>query len=65
MHVVAGQTVAESRPEYRRGYLTAFSDHIRCEARIATLVGGYLDTLDAANTIIGAGRADLCLLEGL
>jgi hypothetical protein len=27
------------------------------------MVGGYLDTLDAANTIVGAGRADLCLLE--
>ena len=65
VHVVAGHTIAEGRPEYRRGYLTAFSDHIRSEARIATLVGGYLDTLDAANTIIGAGRADLCLLEAM
>ncbi|MGH2949480.1 MAG: FAD-dependent monooxygenase, partial [Solirubrobacteraceae bacterium] len=63
VHVVAGQATAEGGPEYRRGYLTAFSDHIRSEARIATLVGGYLDTLDAANTIVGAGRADLCLLE--
>ena len=28
-----------------------------------TLVGGYLTTLDEANTIIGAGRADLVLLD--
>jgi anthraniloyl-CoA monooxygenase len=63
IHVVAGHATAHSGPEYRRGYLTAFSDHIRSEARIATLVGGHLDTLDAANTIVGAGRADLCLLE--
>jgi anthraniloyl-CoA monooxygenase len=27
------------------------------------LVGGYLTTPDEANTIVGAGRADLCLLE--
>ena len=28
-----------------------------------TLVGGYLTTPDEANTILGAGRADLCLLD--
>ena len=45
------------------GISPRFSDRIRSEAHVATLVGGYLDTLDAANTIVGAGRADLCLLE--
>ena len=63
IHVVSDQTTAASAPEYRRGHLTAFSDHIRGEARVRTLVGGYLDTLDAVNTIVGAGRADLCLIE--
>ena len=28
-----------------------------------TIVGGYLTTLDEANTIVGAGRADLVLLD--
>jgi anthraniloyl-CoA monooxygenase len=63
IHVEAGQTVAEGRPEYRRGFLTALSDRVRSEARVPTLVGGYLTTLDEVNTIIGSGRADLCLLE--
>jgi anthraniloyl-CoA monooxygenase len=63
VHVVTDQTTERSAPEYRRGHLTAFSDHIRSEARLRTLVGGYLDTLDAVNTIVGAGRSDLCLLE--
>jgi anthraniloyl-CoA monooxygenase len=63
IHVVSDQTTAASAPEYRRGHLTAFSDHIRGEAHVRTLVGGYLDTLDAVNTIVGAGRADLCLIE--
>jgi anthraniloyl-CoA monooxygenase len=63
IHVVSDQTTAASAPEYRRGHLTAFSDHIRGEAQVRTLVGGYLDTLDAVNTIVGAGRADLCLIE--
>jgi anthraniloyl-CoA monooxygenase len=63
IHVEAGQTVHEDRPDYRRGFLTALSDRVRNEARVPTLVGGYLTTLDEANTIIGAGRADLVLLD--
>jgi len=63
IHVEAGQTVHEDRPEYRRGFLTALSDRIRNEAQVPTLVGGYLTTLDEANTIVGAGRADLVLLD--
>jgi anthraniloyl-CoA monooxygenase len=63
IHVEAGQTVHNDRPEYRRGFLTALSDRVRNEARVPTLVSGYLTTLDEANTIVGAGRADLCLLD--
>ena len=63
VHAEAGQTIAEDRPEYRRGFLTALSDRIRAEARVPTLVGGHLTTLDDVNTIVGAGRADLCILD--
>jgi anthraniloyl-CoA monooxygenase len=63
VHVEAGQTVHDDRPEYRRGFLTALSDRVRNEAGVPTLVGGYLTTLDEANTIVGAGRADLVLLD--
>jgi len=63
VHVVAGQAVSEGRPAYRRGFLTALSDRVRSEARVPTLVGGHLTTIDAANTVLGAGRADLCLLD--
>jgi anthraniloyl-CoA monooxygenase len=63
IHVEAGQTVHDDRPEYRRGFLTALSDRVRNEARVPTLVGGYLTTLDEASTIVGAGRADLVLLD--
>jgi anthraniloyl-CoA monooxygenase len=63
IHVEAGQTVHDDRSENRRGFLTALSDRVRNEAKVPTLVGGYLTTLDEANTIIGAGRADLVLLE--
>jgi anthraniloyl-CoA monooxygenase len=63
VHVEAGQTVAGDRPEYRRGFLTALSDRVRAEARVPTLVGGYLTTPDDVNTIVGAGRGDLCILD--
>ena len=36
---------------------------MRNEARVPTIVGGYLTTLDEVNTIVGAGRADLVLLD--
>jgi anthraniloyl-CoA monooxygenase len=63
IHVEAGQTVHDDRPEYGHGFLTALSDRVRNEAGVPTLVGGHLTTLDEANTIIGAGRADLVLLK--
>lgn len=61
--VLAGQTTSVSEPAYGRGFLTTYSDHIRNEAGIPTIVGGYLTTSDEVNTIIAAGRADLCIVE--
>lgn len=63
VHVTAGGTVPEARPEYRRFYLVPASDRIRNEAGIPTLVGGHLTTADEVNTILAAGRADLCLVD--
>lgn len=61
--VQVGQTTGEGEPAYGRGFLTAYSDRIRNEAGIPTIVGGYLTTSDEVNTIIAAGRADLCIIE--
>ncbi len=61
--VQVGQTTSEGEPAYGRGFLTAYSDRIRNEAGIPTIVGGYLTTSDEVNTIIAAGRADLCIIE--
>jgi anthraniloyl-CoA monooxygenase len=63
IHVEAGQSVANDRPQYRRRFLTTLADRVHSEAGVTTLVGGYLTTLDDVNTIVAAGRADLCLLE--
>jgi anthraniloyl-CoA monooxygenase len=65
VHVSAGQTVAEDRAEYRRGFLTRIGARIRAEAGVPTLVAGYVTTEDEINTIVGAGRADLVALEAV
>jgi anthraniloyl-CoA monooxygenase len=63
INVRAGHTVADSWLDYRRGFLTTLSDRVRNEAGVPTLVGGYLTTLNEVNTIVAAGRADLCVLD--
>lgn len=63
VHVRAGQTTSTARPEYRRGYLTTLSDRVRNVGGVPTLVGGFLTTPDEVNTVLAAGRADLCLIE--
>jgi anthraniloyl-CoA monooxygenase len=61
--VVAGQTVEHDHPNFGRFYLVPYSDRIRNEAGIATMVGGGLTTRDEINTILAAGRADLCVMS--
>ncbi|HAG97281.1 MAG TPA: hypothetical protein DDW33_02870, partial [Ktedonobacter sp.] len=63
LEVQAGQTTIESEPAYGRGFLTQFSERLRNEAHIPTLVGGYLTTSNEVNTILAAGRADLCIMD--
>jgi anthraniloyl-CoA monooxygenase len=65
IHAVMGQTVWESRPDYRKLFGVPASDRIRNEAGIATLASGNITTMNDANTILAAGRADLCVLDSL
>jgi anthraniloyl-CoA monooxygenase len=60
--VSAGQTVPEQRPAYGRLFQTPFSDRIRHEVGIATMAVGNISSYMDVNTIIAAGRADLCVL---
>lgn len=63
VHVMSGQTTSAAIPPYRRGFLTAWSERLRHEAGIATIVGGYITTADEVNTALAAGRADVCVVE--
>jgi anthraniloyl-CoA monooxygenase len=58
-----GQTVWESRPDYRRLFGIPASDRIRNESNIPTIASGNIVTTDDVNTILAAGRADLCVLD--
>ncbi len=60
--VSAGQTVPEQRPVYGRLFQTPFADRIRHELGMATMAVGNISSYMDVNTIIAAGRADLCLL---
>ncbi len=60
--VSAGQTSTEAEPVYGRMFQTPFSDQVRNEAQIPTMAVGNITTADQVNTIVAAGRADLCAL---
>jgi anthraniloyl-CoA monooxygenase len=56
----SGQVVKEEKPVYGRLFQTPFSDKIRNEVGIPTIAVGAISEADHANSIIAAGRADLC-----
>lgn len=60
--VSAGQTVPHQAPVYGRLFQTPFADRIRHEVGIATMAVGNVSSWMDANTIVAAGRADMCLL---
>ncbi|WP_218242100.1 bifunctional salicylyl-CoA 5-hydroxylase/oxidoreductase [Comamonas fluminis] len=56
----SGQVSKEEKPVFGRMFQTPFADRIRQEAGIATMAVGAISEADHANSIIAAGRADLC-----
>ncbi|WIX85892.1 bifunctional salicylyl-CoA 5-hydroxylase/oxidoreductase [Amycolatopsis sp. DG1A-15b] len=64
--VSTGQVVSEERPQYGRSYQTPYADRIRNEIGeeygIAVIAVGAISSYDDVNSLILAGRADLCAL---
>lgn len=56
----SGQVSKQEKPVYGRMFQTPFSDRVRNEAGIATIAVGAISEADHVNSIIAAGRADLC-----
>lgn len=60
--VSAGQTTPNGTPVYGRMFQTPLSDRIRNEAGVVTIAVGNIYETDHVNSILAAGRADLCAL---
>ena len=60
--VSSGQTTRDAQPTYGRMYQTPFADRIRNEVGIATMAVGAIFEPDHVNSIVMAGRADLCAI---
>ena len=60
--VSSGQTTRQAKPVYGRMYQTPFADRIRNEVGIRTIAVGAITEADQVNSIIAAGRADLCAI---
>ena len=58
----SGQVSKKQKPVYGRMYQTPFADRVRNEAGIATIAVGAISEADHVNSIIAAGRADLCAI---
>ncbi|OJU17829.1 MAG: oxidoreductase [Sphingomonas sp. 66-10] len=60
--VSAGQVTRDQKPVYGRMFQTPFSDQIRNELGVATMAVGNIYEVDHVNSIVAAGRADLCAI---
>ncbi len=60
--VSTGQTVPDETPAFGRTYQVPFADLIRHRARVRTIAVGAISSADDVNSILLAGRADLCAL---
>jgi anthraniloyl-CoA monooxygenase len=56
----SGQVDKREKPVYGRMFQTPFADRIRNEAGVRTIAVGAISEADHVNSIIAAGRADLC-----
>ncbi|MCQ9132230.1 bifunctional salicylyl-CoA 5-hydroxylase/oxidoreductase [Streptomyces sp. IBSBF 2807] len=60
--VSSGQVVSDEHVEYGRSYQTPFADRIRHEVGVPVIAVGAISSWDDVNSLILAGRTDLCAL---
>ena len=58
--VSSGQVTPDEAPAFGRSYQTPFADAIRNRVGIPTIAVGIISSWDDVNSIVLAGRADLC-----
>lgn len=60
--VSTGQVVPDERPDFGRSYQTPFADRIRNTLGVPVIAVGAISSWDDVNSLVLAGRADLCAL---
>ncbi|UQA97724.1 bifunctional salicylyl-CoA 5-hydroxylase/oxidoreductase [Streptomyces halobius] len=60
--VSTGQVVPDERPDFGRSYQTPFADRIRNTVGVPVIAVGAISSWDDVNSLLLAGRADLCAL---
>jgi anthraniloyl-CoA monooxygenase len=60
---LAGYTTAMFSPSYGPAFLAPYSDSLRNNARLACIAAGGITRSAQVNTLLAAGRADLCVLD--
>jgi anthraniloyl-CoA monooxygenase len=60
--VSTGQVTSAERPAFGRSYQTPYADAIRNRVGIPTIAVGVISSYDDVNSLLLAGRADLCAL---
>jgi anthraniloyl-CoA monooxygenase len=60
--VSTGQVTKREQPAFGRSYQTPYADAIRNRLGIPTIAVGVISSYDDVNSILMAGRADLCAL---
>jgi anthraniloyl-CoA monooxygenase len=60
--VSTGQVTPEEDPAFGRSYQAPFADKVRNMVGIATIAVGAISSYDDVNSLLLAGRADLCAL---
>jgi anthraniloyl-CoA monooxygenase len=62
LDISSGQTVVGQKPVYGRMWQTPFADMVRNLVGVPTIAVGNISDADQVNSIIAAGRADLCAI---
>ncbi|MGD6742637.1 bifunctional salicylyl-CoA 5-hydroxylase/oxidoreductase [Streptomyces sp. BH106] len=60
--VSTGQVVSDERPAFGRSYQVPYADRIRSEAGVPVVAVGAISSWDDVNSLVLAGRTDLCAL---
>ncbi len=62
LDVSTGQVVPDEQPDYGRSYQTPYADRIRNTVGVPVIAVGSISSWDDVNSLLLAGRADLCAL---